>query len=542
MGRITSPTPSDATTSVSPTGLARSESIMKKRPEMTKSPEDFYSTTAPMQSMFPAYDPAARLSQQMYYPQRPAPIQVPFEKVSKPEYSPRIMDSAISPPKYQEIAPMKKLEGLWDVANGQITAAPLTGAYNLKMFRYNTTDAKRGKKMSFGPSQPEAFYSVSHAPPLKDEDELHEALMFRHHTSQDDLLPIAHTQITPPPVPTVSKSHRNSQQSDPTEPATHISTITPVLATLHALDNASKTPQAHKLALVDPKAESPAAAKLAERAVKDATERESCTLTWMRTCPRTGKYELHHPSLGVFTVQVDGDVKSAMGFNAGTPRVATGISILNPFAGVSATPNMMSPAQMAFPRDSGSSRSSGSSNTSDGLRRPVLARLDFNEEVLHLDAGTIQSLGNLYLLDVCVSTLLVVALAEAHRKQDPGLIFAAPPLSLALAKSKSRGRLFGSSSNVATSNKAKASSSVSLVILPKRKDKKSGDRRIIDWSNANAVMGIEHLTNAEDLPRITRGVLGILGAGFKTAIWLLEFGVKISARMVIGLSRLATKE
>jgi len=54
-------------------------------------------------------------------------------------------------------------------------------------------------------------------------------------------------------------------------------------------------------------------------------------------------------------------------------------------------------------------------------------------------------------------------------------------------------------------------------------------------------MGIEHLADSDDLPRITRGILSVLGAGFKTALWLLEFGVRISARMVIGLSRLAEK-
>jgi hypothetical protein len=203
---------------------------------------------------------------------------------------------------------------------------------------------------------------------------------------------------------------------------------------------------------------------------------------------------------------------------------------------------MVSPTQFGF----GVARGSGI-----GFPRPassasnMLARLDFDRNLLHLDVPAIQALGNIYLLDVCVSTLLSVAIAEGYRPGDPGLIFAAPPTALSLTrKGKASTRIFGSSALKVVGSNAEANrSTVSLVVLPKRgrKDGKRGTLTAIDWTNASAVMGIEHLADSDDLPRITRGILSVLGAGFKTALWLLEFGVRISARMVIGLSRLAEK-
>ena len=190
------------------------------------------------------------------------------------------------------------------------------------------------------------------------------------------------------------------------------------------------------------------------------------------------------------------------------------VSIMNPFANLpSGSPNFnntLSPTALAF----GPGSKGFDEKKTEGS---LLAKLDFTEERLHLDGPTIQSLGNLYLLDICVSTVLAVAIAESQRPADPGLMFAAPPPSLMLAKVK-KGRIFSSSAA-----------------------KKDSGKKTIDWSRANAIMGVEHLTDVDDLPRITRGILSVLGAGFKTALWLLEFGVRISAKMVIGLSRFAEK-
>jgi hypothetical protein len=420
------------------------------------------------------------------------------------------------------------------------------------MFK-RTGEAKRRTKITFGPTENETFYSLAQAHPSADEeDEPHEALIFRHHATEneipnparDDLLPISHMLIYPPPAPSFSKASRHSPELSSSEPATQISTVTPVMATLHALDAAAKSPQAHALASSDPKAESPAAARLAERAVRAATERESCTLSWLRTDPRNGKYELHHPSLGVFTVVVEGDVKAALSSISSSTksRKHASISLINPFASLayqSPPLGALSPTAFAF--------RSNEQKSDENKPSGVLAKLDFSEELLHLDAPGIQSLGNVYLLDVSVSAILAVAVAESQRGDDPGLFFAAPPPSLMLAKVKKGSRIFSSSGpeGLTADDKKKKkltnASTVSLVQLVRGTNGKKDGKRTIDWSRTNAIMGIEHLTDVNDLPRITRGILSVLGLGFKTALWLLEFGVRISAKMVIGLTKFADK-
>jgi len=538
----------------SPTVLSRSNT------HELNSPESFYMPEKPMrtsmmeksiQSMFPTYDPSVPLQQQNYVPQRPAPV--PPLATLKQEHHPSSSTDSVSTstssssPRTNEVSTMNQLGSLWTAAHGQITA-PLSGPYNLRMFKHSEK-AKRRSKITFGPSEDQAFYSLAQAHPSQDEtDEPHEALIFRHHVGPvatdasqpaDDLLPISHLLITPPPAPTTSRALR--PDSDP-DPASQITSITPVLATLHALDHASKSQQAHTLALVDPKAESPAAARLAERAVKQAAERESCTLTWIRTDPRLGKYELHHPSLGVFTVRVEGDVKAAMGAISSNSKARkhASIELMNPFAKLGGSPPLgaLSPTAFTF----GVARGSGIGPT--GLKQSsVLARLDFSSEMLHLDAPAVQALGNIYLLDVAISTMLAVAIAETQRAADPGLLFAAPPPSLMLAKVRKTSGLFGKNEDK-EKEKAKrradhSTSTVSLVAMVRGNGKR--DRKAIDWTKANAIMGIEHLTDMDDLPRITRGILSVLGMGFKSALWLLEFGVRISAKMVIGLSKFAEK-
>ncbi|KAF2673375.1 hypothetical protein BT63DRAFT_421530 [Microthyrium microscopicum] len=524
------------------------------------SPESFYAPEKALpsnvmeksiQSMFPTYDHSVPLQQQSYHPQRVAPVP-PFARIKHDHAvsssSASSSTSTASSPRLGEISTMGQLGNLWTAANGQITA-PLSGPFNLKMFK-QASKAKRQSKITFGPSEEEVFYSLAQAHPSADEDdEPSEALIFRHHASEtqdeplpkDDLLPISHMLISKPPAPSATKASRHSPEMPSAEPATQITTVTPVLATLHALEHASKSAQAHALSVTDPKAESPAAARLAERAVRAATERESCTLTWLRSCARTGKYELNHPSLGVFTVAIEGDVKAALAsISSNTKsRKHASISLMNPFAHLAANGspplNAMSPTAYSF------NNAAAPANKKSGL----LAKLDFTEEILHIDGPGIQALGNLYLLDVCVSTILAVAIAESQRPADPGLFFAAPPPSLMLAKV--RKGFFSNNSNNSSSNsvseaekKKAAMSTVSLVKLV-RGNAKGGNKKAIDWTRANAIMGIEHLTDMDDLPRITRGILSVLGAGFKTALWLLEFGVRISAKMVIGLSKFAER-
>jgi hypothetical protein len=460
---------------------------------------------APIHSMFPVYNPSLPLAGQSYRPQNVAPlVLISPEKVSKPEYSPNLQQEFAKAKDPAFITPASDLPSLWSTANGQMST-PDPRNFSLKMFRPSSSMQKK-QKITFGSSESKPFYTLSKSHPNpSEEDEDHELLISRHHTSKEDILPISHLHLQPPPPPTISKSNRGSLLSDIHVPSSHITSIAPILATLHSLDSAAKTPQAHTLALVDPNATSPAAARLAERAVAEATARESCTLSWTPICPRTGKYELHHPSLGVFTIITEGDVASAL--ESGPSRGPASISIVNPFANM--TPSTTSPSSL------GSASSSKTALVDLDREGTIITRLDLQEDILHIDASSIQQLGNLYLIDVCVSAVLAVAVAEAKRPEDPGLIFAAPPPSLMNVSIKSK--------------KMKA-------IVPKKPKKAKKSKP------SSLGMGIEHLADEEDLPRITKGVLSVLGFSFKSAVWLLAIGVKVTAGMVIGISKMATKE
>jgi hypothetical protein len=486
----------------SPT-LVRSNSTISHIKNSSRSREN----GGPIHSMFPVYNPSLPLAEQSYKPQNVAPlVLISPEKVSKPEYSPNLR---LEFPKAKDapfVTPASDLASLWSTANGQMST-PDPRNFSLKMFRPSVSTQKK-QKITFGSSDSKAFYTLSKSHPISsddDDEEDHELLISRHHTSKEDILPISHLHLQPPPPPTISKSNRASVLSNEHEAAVHITTIAPILATLHSLDSAAKTPQAHTLALVDPNATSPAAARLAERAVAEATARESCTLTWTPTCPRTGKYELHHPSLGVFTIVTEGDVGPAL--ENGPARGPASISVINPYANM--TPLTTSPSSLG-------SASSGKTVLNDVDREgTIIARLDLQEDILRIEASSIQQLGNLYLIDVCVSAVLAVAVAEAKRPEDPGLIFAAPPPSLLSVSARSK--------------KIK-------TVVPKKPKKAKKSRP------GSLGMGIEHLADAEDLPRITKGVLSVLGFSFKTAVWMLAIGVKVTAGMVIGISKMATKE
>jgi hypothetical protein len=510
------PSPADG----SPTLVRTNSSATYSRwtPQGHESPAQ---DAVPMRSMFPVYDPTVPLQAQSYRPQvAPPAILISQEHVNQPEYMPTIQDQAQSSSQAQQqvyITPLDHLGALWSSANGSMTM-PDPKSYTLKMFRPSAASEKKKQQITFGPMESKPFYSLSKSHPNPgDLDEGHELLVSRHHASKEDILPVSHMQLQPPPPPTTSRSGRGSGLSDVHVAASQITTITPILATLHSLDSAAKTPQAHTLALVDPNATSPAAQRLAERAVAEANAREACTLAWTPTCPRTGKYELHHPSLGVFSIVTEGDIGSAL--EGGSSRSPANIAIVNPFASLTPTSaNAVSPI--------GSIASGKTAVNEIDRMGSVIARLDLQRDILYIDAASIQQLGNLYLIDVCVSTLLSVAVAESKRPADPGLVFAAPPLSLLSVKG-------------AKSKNMKIKEIKEAKVVKEKKVKKSKSKALLRPMSMG--LGLEHLIPDEDLPRFTKGILNVLGLSFKSAVWILGIGVRVMASMVIGLSRVAQK-
>lgn len=481
----------------------------------------------PMRSMFPVYDPNLPLQAQSYRPQvAPSSMLVPQERARNPEYAPAVQSHAESSSQAQQqvyITPLDHLGALWACANGSMTM-PDPKSYTFKMFRPSAFSEKKKQQIVFGPLESKPFYSLSKSHPnAEDLDEGHELLVSRHHASKEDILPVSHMQLQPPPPPTTSRSGRGSGFSDVHVAASQITTITPILATLHSLDSAAKTSQAHTLALVDPNATSPAAQRLAERAVAEANAREACTLAWTPTCPRMGKYELHHPSLGVFSVVTEGDVGSAL--EGGPSRAPANITIVNPFASLTPTS-----AHSASPI--GSIASGKTAVNEIDRMGSVIARLDLQQDILYIDAASIQQLGNLYLIDVCVSTLLSVAVAESKRLADPGLIFAAPPPSLLSVKGPR-------SKHVKIKEIKEAKAEKEREAKKEKKVKKSKSKALLRPMSMG--LGLEHLIPDEDLPRFTKGILNVLGLSFKSAVWILGIGVRVMASMVIGMSRIAQK-
>ncbi|KAK3057734.1 hypothetical protein LTS18_011457, partial [Coniosporium uncinatum] len=440
--RVASPASSEGETTLSGSQiLVRSNSGKSPR-----SPEEI-----PMQSMFPRYDPNVPLTQQAYLPARLPPIQIPMTKVSKVISSPEHFRSPTMPKPTQYFTPATHLGGLWEAANGQMVPSGLCN-YALKMHQpepktFKFTD-KEAPKVSFGPSDAQPFYSIRQSdgiPPQHSAYETpppnHELLIFRHHPSRPDILPTVHMHVNPPPPPSHYTTPRPPQISSfgqqPTtpvsEPSTHITTITPTLAALAAISQTAHSPLASQLARIDPAAKSPAAARLAEQAVQHATQRESSHVYWQRTSPKTGRYFIQHPDLGIFEVDVEGEV--GVGFDGPAAASVSGsgktrakapttakLTVLNPYARtVVATPML----QGEIERSEEKRRLNGGDDAAD---TPLIS-LDLGDGRLDLDVAGIQSLGNAYLVDVLVSAVVAVVVAEAGRGEDPGLVFEGPPVS-----------------------------------------------------------------------------------------------------------------
>src|SRR5262249_40287055 len=132
-----------------------------------------------------------------------------------------------------------------------------------------------------------------------------------------------------------------------------------------------------------------------------------------------------------------------------------------------------------------------------------------------------------------------VAAAETQRPEDPGLIFAAPPPSSHILGSSSKAKK--KAAKVAAAAEAKAAKKTAAAAAAAAGSQK---RRTLTHgeSVAFSLAVIQHLADEDDLPRLTRGILSVLGLSFKTLVWLLGVGVKLTAHMVIGMSKVVSKD
>ncbi|KAJ8105265.1 hypothetical protein OPT61_g10284 [Boeremia exigua] len=311
-----------------------------------------------MRSMFPTYNPNLSLSQQAYKPTQASPthLQTSRSPYSSETYVPHSNTSSRStmtakPPPKTFFTPSHLLDNLWVAANGQ--EEPAVQIYTLKMHRATLANPT----ITFGTTPSLPFYSLA-TTNLAGEDApvqsiINELLIQRHHPTQPRVLPIAQLDLISPP--SMDSMAFDPQQQETT---TLLTSVYPKLAALQALDAAANSPAASRIALVDPGAQSPAAQRLAEDVLAGAAHRECCTLLWTRDDPKQqanpwaqhipseGSYQLHHPTLGNFPIQIEGDcsvinkpstrpVTAIYGHNMpATPALSTSkpasITLLNP--------------------------------------------------------------------------------------------------------------------------------------------------------------------------------------------------------------------
>lgn len=352
------------------------------------------------------------------------------------------------PPPKTFFTPSNLLDNLWLAANGQ--EEPAIQIYTLKMHRATIANPT----ITFGTTPSLPFYSLAQTN-LAGEDApvpsiMNELMIQRHHPTQPRVLPIAQLDLIAPPS-------MDSLTFDPQqlEPTTLLTSIYPKLAALQALDAAATSPAASRIALVDPGAQSPAAQRLAENVLAGAAQRECCALAWTRDDPQQqpnpwaqhipseGSYQLHHPTLGMFPIQIEGDcsvinkpstrpVTAIYGHNMpSTPALAgqkaSSITLLNPYILSTSTPrtNAFSPLPLPPRLDAQNRPISITPSTMSVTQLPtttdaspddaMLARLDFTNDALTLNLGALSRFGNPFLVDVVASTLLAVAVAEATR-------------------------------------------------------------------------------------------------------------------------------
>ena len=436
-------------------------------------------------SMFPQYDPTKPLQQQEYYPtgQSMTPT-LPNEKVSKMGFAPEKrrslepVDSAVALVEGYEHIPSATSEDLMAVWNASCSNFPVPGR---KVQIGLLQPRGKGTSLAIGNSENEMLYSMSKEElPSKPDGPapLKQLVIKKHHPKVSSGPPSPVAQMV---LPDPSKALKDREND--------VVTIFPQMAAVKAIEDVSNSPMAAEIATFDPAAKGPEAARLAKDAVGDAHMRHRCDLV-RNTRKRdslgavTASYRLEHPTLGPFAITV---TKSTIGRHSRDPRAK--ISIHHP----SATPAAVSAETL------------------------VLAFLDFARDACVLDTPGLLALESGYIIDTVICALFAVAVIENDVLMAETLTFAAPPKSpLPLQKSK------GGLRTRSPSTESRQSRRSGFFGRKEKKVKKVEEEQV-------------------ELPVLTQGALAILGLTFKTAVFALEVGVKLTAGAVIGISHLVKK-
>ncbi|KAL1610466.1 hypothetical protein SLS60_002134 [Paraconiothyrium brasiliense] len=565
---------------------------------------------APMRSIFPVFDPTRSLAQQTYKPTQASPTHIPRTQISRSPYSPDFYvphhnvasSGPASPPPKPFFTPSHLLDNLWLAANGQ--EDPAVQIYTLRMHRATAANPT----ITFGTTPSLPFYSLGQSNLAGGHDVqsiMNELLIQRHHPTQPRVLPIAQLDLMTPPPTSASPIGPHEQ-----EPVTLLTSIFPKLAALQALDAAANSPAASHIAVMDPGATSPAAQRLAEDVLAGAAQRECCALTWTRDTPQPqtnpwaqqmpseGTYQLHHPALGTFPVQIEGDcsvinkpstrpVTAIYGHNMSpTPHAIhqkpASITILNPYilSPLSPRANGFSPLQPpprldSLGRDtrpisitpSEMSVTQLPTTTDAAPDDAMLARLDFTNDALTLNLGALTRFGNPFLVDVACSTLLSVAVAESVRSRkyksahNSAENFAPPPVPTLDLEGKhevSDAKAFKSAFRDgfnAVGGKVKVPKAPAETLRKWSSKSRSNstdenssfdkDIELGDWygqSKSKAKISAKEKKGkkekAEDgLPFVARTIITVLTFAFKAAVFVLRIGIKVVAGVIVMITK-----
>jgi hypothetical protein len=557
---------------------------------------------APMRSIFPVYDPTKSLSQQAYKPTQASPTHIPRTQISRSPYSPEFYiphnppnEGSKSPPLKPFFTPSNLLDNLWVAANGQEN--PAVQMYTLRMHRATAANPT----ITFGTTPSLPFYSLAQSNLAGDHEVasiMNELVIQRHHPSQPRVLPISHLQLIAPP----SMDNRTFA-SQRQVPETFITSIFPKLAALQALDAAANSPAASHIATADPGATSPAAQRLAEDVLAGAAQRECCALTWSRDAvdqqtnpwaqhmPSAGSYQLHHPTLGIFPIQVEGDcsvinnpstrpVTAIYGHNmAPTPQNIqnpASITLLNPyilspsspranaFSGLPPPPRLDSITHDARPISITPSEMSVTqlpTTTDAAPDDAMLARLDFTNDALTLNVGALTRFGNPFLVDAAASTLFAIAVTEAGRGQSSRQAsqesFQPPPPSLSLEPKKETDAKafqeafkegfnnYGGKTKMPGKGLRKWSLKSSISSTTKSDGSFDKDIELGDWygqpknkkTTKEEKASKKKQEEQDKLPFITRAIISVLTMVFKTVVFVLRIIIKVIAGVVIMITK-----
>lgn len=270
-----------------------------------------------------------------------------------------------------------------------------------------------------------------------------------------------------------------------------LTVISPHQAAVDAIHIVANTPAAREIAYFDPVGKSPEAARLAQDAVAEAHRRYNCEL--IRTTRRrdsfgavTASYQLQHPSLGALAITVAKATSSAA---PNDPKAK--ITLHHP----SATEAAIAAENLA------------------------LLSLDFATNACILDTPGLLALDEPYLLDTVISAVLAVAVIENDQVVRDIMTFAPPPKTpITTAATKKR-----------------SSRSFSPMVRGKEAKKVTQGRWYRSLSKKETKAEVKHAD--DELPALAHGAFTIVSLGLRSAIWLLEAGLKVGA----GAVRMAAK-